>query len=257
MFDIINGLSDKLFRAYENIKPIPKFAEQHQLSLESAYTVQKKLISLHRSKGRQLLGYKIGMTNPLKRNTMGAADPTCGVLFRDYLLYSKDTLSLSRLIQPRVEAEIAFLLQDDLKGPNLTLEDVLKASIVMPALEIIDSRIENWQLTLLDGIADNCAAWGVVLGEPALSASEVNLRTVGVVFEKNGELLATAAGAASLDHPGRAVQWLANRLALEGVMLQQGQVILSGALTDGFPLEEGVYRAEFGNGLGVVELQVK
>lgn len=253
MSDIVVILAQELFRAYETRRPIPMLSVKHQLTVDSAYSIQNNLVALHKLKGRQIAGFKVGMTNPIKRNLMGVSEPTYGVLFKENLFHSGENVTLTRAIQPRIEPEIAFVIQRNLKGPGLTLSDVLESTFVLPALEITDSRFQNWQMTILDGIADNAASWGLVLGNSALPALELDLRTIGVVFEKNDVLLATAAGAASLKHPGRAVQWLVNRLGKEGVVLQQGQVILSGALTDSFPLDEGLYRAEFGNGLGSVE----
>jgi 2-keto-4-pentenoate hydratase len=147
-----------------------------------------------------------------------------------------------------MEGEIAFILKEDLRGPGVTLTEVIRcAEGVIPALEIIDSRIRDWKIKLPDTVADNASSARIVLGGVMTPLPAIDLRTVGMVMEKNGEILATAAGAAVLGHPANAVAWLANKLAAYGILLRKGEVILSGALTAAAPVAAGdFFRADFG-----------
>src|SRR5262249_54885679 len=138
---------------------------------------------------------------------------------------------MTRLLQPRVEGEIAFLLKQELRGPGVTEAQVLAATeAVIPAIEIIDSRIRDWKIKLADTIADNASSGMFVLGDTRTPVGQIDLRLVGMVLEKNGELLGTGAGAAALGHPAASVAWLANKLGEFGLRLNAGEVILSGSL---------------------------
>jgi 2-keto-4-pentenoate hydratase len=155
-------------------------------------------------------------------------------------------IAASQMLQPRCEAEIAFVLKRDLTGPGVTVADVLTATeAVLPALEIIDSRIANWKIKLQDTVADNASSAYIVLGNAMTPVHGLDLRLIGMVYEKNGGILATGAGAAVLGHPATAVAWLANKLHEFDVPLKAGEVILSGALAAAAPVAAGDYfRAE-------------
>jgi 2-oxopent-4-enoate/cis-2-oxohex-4-enoate hydratase len=142
--------------------------------------------------------------------------------------------------QPKGEGEIAFLLKKDLTGPGITTAQVIAATdCVLPAFEIVDSRIENWNIKIQDTIADNASAGAFVLGSPQRSIQGINLATCGMVLKKNGEIIGTGSGAATLDHPLNAVAWLANMLGSLGMSLKAGEVILSGSLSIMFPIQSG------------------
>jgi 2-keto-4-pentenoate hydratase len=160
------------------------------------------------------------------------------------------------LIKPRIEGELAFVLKEDLQGPGVTLTEVIRCSEgVIPALEIIDSRIVDWKIKLADTVADNASSARIVLGGMITPLNALDLRTVGMILEKNGEVAATAAGAAVLGHPAQAVAWLANKLAVYAIPLRQGEVVLSGSLTAAVPVGSGDFiRADFGS-LGDVKIK--
>jgi 2-keto-4-pentenoate hydratase len=159
-----------------------------------------------------------------------------------------EQIRVADLIQPRIEGELAFILKEDLKGPGVTLADVIRCSEgVIPALEIIDSRIADWKIKLPDTVADNASSARIVLGGKITPILGLDLRTVGMVLEKNGEVVATATGAAVFGNPAQAVAWLANKLAGYGITLRKGEVILSGSLTAAVPVNAGDFiRADFG-----------
>jgi len=164
-------------------------------------------------------------------------------------------ISLSTMLQPKVEAEIAFVLKEELKGPGVTLTKVLQATEgVIPSFEIIDSRIKDWKIKIQDTIADNASSAMIVLGSQMVPVNDVDLKHMGLVLEKNGNIIDTAAGAAVLGHPALAVAWLANKLAQYDISLKPGEIILSGSLTKAYEITgEDIFMATF-NGLGKVKV---
>ncbi|MGC8660828.1 MAG: 2-keto-4-pentenoate hydratase, partial [Desulfomonilaceae bacterium] len=163
---------------------------------------------------------------------LGVSEPDYGQLFDHMLVMEGNPVPRNELILPKVEGEIAFVLKKDLKGPGITIADVLRASEgVMASIEIVDSRIKDWKIKLPDTIADNASSAGFVLGSRLVPVKEVDLRLLGMVFEKNGEIINTGAGAAVWGHPAASVAWLANSLAAFDDSLKAGEIILSGALT--------------------------
>jgi len=158
---------------------------------------------------------------------------------------------MATLIQPRAEGEIAFMLKRDLLGPGITNADVLAATeCVMPCFEIVDSRIRDWKIRIQDTVADNASCGVFVLGDQAVDPRKIDLSLCGMVLEKNGEIIATGAGAAALGSPVNAVTWLANTMGALGIPLKAGEVILSGALAAMFPATAGdSFRVSIG-GLG-------
>lgn len=257
----IDRLAHALFQAFETGEPIAPLSEQMPgLDAASAYKVQRVLIQLHTAAGRRVVARKVGLTSKAMQQQMGVDQPDYGVIFDRTTFENGAALSRSaqRMIQPRIEAEIAFILSRELRGPGVTTIDVLAASsAVLPVFEIIDCRLANWRIKLIDTIADNASGWGLVLGSTLSLPYGMDLATVGMVLERDGEVLATGAGAAVLDHPARAIAWLANTLAAYDEGLPTGEPILSGALTASMEAISGHYRARFGDGLGSVELVMK
>src|SRR5699024_12602308 len=162
------------------------------------------------------------------------------------------------MIAPRVEAEIGFMLNKDLVGPNITFLDVIMATdYVVPTLEIIDSRIADWKIKLIDTVADNGSSAKVVIGDKKKTLDEVNLRTNGMTLIKNNDIIATGAGSAALGHPAEAIAWLANKLSDFGITLKKGELILPGALSGAVSVEAGDgIEADFGE-LGKVSVSFK
>jgi 2-keto-4-pentenoate hydratase len=187
---------------------------------------------------------------------LGVDEPNFGVLLDDMFVDDGDEIPLDRLVQPRVEAEVAFVMGEDLAGPGVTTSDVLATTTgVLAAIEIVDSRIEDWRIRLTDTVADNASSGRVVLGARLTSAMNIDLRLVGVLFYRNGIPIESGAGAAALGNPARCVAWLANRLGEFGAGLRRGDVVLPGAMHRMVPVRPGdVFRAEFAH-LGGVTAQ--
>jgi len=252
----VAALAAELLQAGREQCPVPRLTHRFPgLDLARAYAVQQQLRALRLSAGERLVGHKIGLTSQAMQRLLGVDEPDFGFLVRSMLLPDGGRVALSELIQPKVEAEVAFVLAADLEGPGVGVQDVLRATAgVVPALEIIDSRIANWELRLPDTVADNASSARVVLGSTLSAVTGLDLRLVGMVLEVNGEVVQTAAGAAVLGHPARAVAWLANRLAEFGEGLRAGAVVLSGALGAAIAPGPGDhFRASFDR-LGSVEV---
>jgi 2-keto-4-pentenoate hydratase len=245
----LQTIAEALFAAEQDRKPIPPLTETDPgITVEEAYRIQIQVMERKRAAGQVVVGKKIGLTSRAMQAMLGVDEPDYGHILDNMVVMEGESIPSKELIQPKVEGEIAFILKEDLKGPGVTLTEVIRASEgVIPALEIIDSRIVNWKIKLPDTVADNASSARIVLGGKLTSLSGLDLRTVGMVLEKNGEVVATAAGAAVLGHPAQAVAWLANKLSMYGISLRKGEVILSGSLTGAIPVGSGDFiRADFG-----------
>lgn len=208
------------------------------LGLEGAYAVQEAGIDLREEDGETVVGGKLGFTSVAMQRAMGVDQPNYGWL-TDAMLIHDRVVDRDRLIHPKTEPEIAFLLGDDLPG-EVTAGDVLDATAaVIPCLEVVDSRFVAFRFELEDNIADNSSAALLVLGDVATPIAGFDLRTCGVVLSVNGEVVHTAAGAAALDDPAEAVAWMAN--AVSGSRgLRSGDIVISGGLTPPVDLEAGM-----------------
>ena len=210
------------------------------LSVDDAYRIQDALVGLHIADGARLVGAKLGLTSRAKQVEMHVHEPIGGWLTDRMALAVGEDLVVASLGQPRVEPEIAFGLRHALAGPDVTGADVLRATDwVAPAIEVLDSRYRDYRFTLPDVIADEASAGRFVIGAP-VSPSGIALDLVGVVFEADGAVVSTAAGAAVLGHPADAVAWWVRRIAAKGRGLEPGAVVLSGALTGAIRVSPGM-----------------
>jgi 2-keto-4-pentenoate hydratase len=253
----MKALAEMLLAAEQSQKPIPPLTESDPgISVEEAYRIQLLVMEMKKSQGQVVVGKKIGLTSLAMQNMLGVKEPDYGHILDGMVVMEAEKILTTDLIKPRIEGEIAFVLKEDLQGPGVTLTEVIRCSEgVIPSLEIIDSRIVDWKIKLPDTVADNASSARIVLGGTITSLHSLDLRTVGMVLEKNGEVVATAAGAAVLGHPAQAVAWLANKLAAYGIALRKGEVILSGSLTAAMPIGAGDFvRADFGP-LGDVKIK--
>ncbi len=226
------------------------------ITVEEAYQVQLYTIQKKIEAGQRIVGKKIGLTSLAMQELLGVDQPDYGHLLDGMVVENGGQISLDRVLQPRVEAEIAFVLKKDLVGPRVTVMDVMQATdFVLPALEIVDSRIADWKIKLQDTIADNASSGLYVLGGKPLCVDQLDLAQVGMVFYKNGEIMNTGVGAAALGHPATCVAWLANKLFEFGINLKAGEVILSGALSAAVNAEPGdLFHARFAH-LGEVSVR--
>lgn len=247
----ITGLAARLAKAAADRAAIaPLSGELPGLDAAAGYAIQ----ALAREQAGRLAGWKLGVTSRAKQAQVGLGEPVRGFLACANALDLGAPLRTGELIAPRAEPEIVFFIGRDLSGPAVTAADVLAATAgVATGIEILDSRFLGYRFTMPDVIADNASAGRYVTGAPVPPAG-IDLRLAGVVLEHNGEVTATAAGAASLGHPAAAVAWLARSLAAAGEGLRAGQIVFSGGLTAAVPLRPGDVVVATIDRLGAVEL---
>lgn len=228
---------DAELQAYEITKITDDYPD---MTYEDAYDIQWTARANKEAKGHKIVGMKMGLTSQAKMKQMGVPNPCYGYL-ADYFSYGDGAeIKIDELIHPKVEAEIAFVLKSDLSGPGCHIGDVLAATdFVMPAVEIIDSRYKDFKFDLKSVIADNSSSSRYVTGGQARSIDGLDLKTLGVVMEINGEIVELGAGAAVLGHPATAIAMLANMLAERGEKLKAGEYILSGAITAATSVKKG------------------
>jgi 2-keto-4-pentenoate hydratase len=226
-------------------------------NVDDAYRIQLKNIDDLCAAGQKIVGKKIGLTSKAMQDMLGVDQPDYGVLL-DNMIVEGATIESNTLIQPKVEAEIAFVLKEDLIGPGIEIPDVLAATdYVVASFEIVDSRIKDWKINLIDTVSDNASSGVFVLAEKKMPIDAIDLKAEHMRFYKNGVLVNEGVGSAALGNPAYCVAWLANKMGSYGVPLKKGEVILSGALSAAVSAEKGdVFKAEFST-LGVVEVAFK
>ncbi len=222
---------------------------------EDAYAVQDLNTERWLKEGRRLVGRKIGLTSVAIQKQLGVDQPDYGMLYADMAFADGEEVPLDRLIQPKVEGEIAFYLGADLDGDALTSADVMAAvDYVLAAVEIVDSRVKDWDIRLLDTIADNASSGVYALGSQPRKLTELDLRMCGMVMEHKGEPVSLGAGAACLGNPLTATLWLARKMVEVGRPLRKGELVLSGALGPMVTVEPGAaYECRI-SGLGSVHV---
>jgi 2-oxo-3-hexenedioate decarboxylase len=248
-------LAQLLIGAAEERRGIGALTSSTELDVATAYAVQDALVSARVAHGGTVVGVKLGLTSAAKQRQMNIDEPLYGWITSDMALDLGQPLRVGEFIQPRCEPEIAFLLGADLSGAHVTAAHVLAATAaVYPAIDVLDSRFSGYSFTLPDVVADNASAAAFLIGGQGTVPVGVDLRLVGVVLERNGVLVSTAAGAAVLGHPAAAVAWLVRSLAARRRGLKAGQLVLSGALTEAVAVSAGdVITARFDR-LGSIEL---
>ena len=250
---LIKQYGDELYHAMQSKQAVaPLTARESDISIEDAYHISLQMLNRRIDAGAKVIGKKIGVTSKAVQSMLNVHQPDFGYLTDDMVFNQGEVMPISeRLIAPKAEGEIAFILKKDLMGPGISNADVLAATeCVIPCFEVVDSRIENWQIAIEDTIADNASCGLFVLGDKAVSPHKVDLVTCGMVVEKNGKILSTGAGAAALGSPVNCVTWLANTLGEFGIGLKAGEVILSGSLVPLEPVKAGDFmRVDIG-GIG-------
>jgi len=226
------------------------------MTVADAYKVQLENVRQRKSKGESIIGMKIGLTSKGMQELLLVNEPDYGHLFEKMLLLEGEPCPVSELIQPRVEGELAFCLNQTLKGPGITIVDVYNATgYVVPAIEIVDSRIKDWKIKLPDTVADNGSSAKLVLGSAMTPIHEVDMRLTGMILEKNGKLINSGTAAEVLGNPAAAVAWLANKLSAYDIALEAGSIILSGAFTAAQYAGAGDVFAVSFQGMGSVTLK--
>jgi 2-keto-4-pentenoate hydratase len=234
-------IADKIFEAHRSGNPCAPVRELLPAgALDQAYAAQEINTKRWLDAGRRLVGRKIGLTSVAVQKQLGVDQPDYGMLFDDMCIPDGWEIDRRRLIQPKVEAEVAFVLGRDLDEERITIADVLRAvDFVLPAIEIVDSRIAEWKIGIIDTIADNASSGLYVLGGSPRKLDGLDLRMAGMTMESAGEPISVGAGAACLGDPLSAVWWLARTMARVGRPLKAGDTVLSGALGPMVPVKWG------------------
>ncbi|MGW1717706.1 2-keto-4-pentenoate hydratase [Streptomyces sp. NPDC002156] len=247
--------ADLLAEATRTGVPCPPVRDlfEEGADLRTAYAVQQLNVRRGSDAGRRIVGRKIGLTSVAVQRQLGVDQPDFGALFADMAVPDGGTVPAGRLLQPKVEAEVALVLGRDLPHPECTVVDVLRAvDFALPALEIVDSRVRDWDISLLDTVADNASSGLYVLGATPVPLTAVDLRTVTMSMTRNGETVSEGTGADCLGSPLNAAVWLASALAERGDPLRAGDLVLTGALGPMTPAAAGdVFEARI-SGLGSV-----
>jgi 2-oxo-hept-3-ene-1,7-dioate hydratase len=237
--DLIHALARQLYDARKARTPLRQFSRQHPgMTIADGYAIQRAWVALELADGRTIRGRKIGLTSRAMQQASQIDEPDDAPLMDDMFFAQGGDIPVSRFIAPRVEVELAFILSKPLRGPNVTLFDVLSATdYVTPAIEIIDARIEQFDRDtqqmrkVFDTISDFAANAGIVLGGRPVKPMDLDLRWVGAMLFKNGVIEETGLAAAVLNHPANGIAWLANKLAPHDEQLNAGDVVLAGSFT--------------------------
>lgn len=253
------GKARALYEARRSKVPIPPFTDEDPtLDMADGYAVQQQLVPMLLADGDRLVGHKVGVTSKAMQRMIGVDSPDYGPVLASTVFADGDTIPLAEFIQPKVEAEIIFVLGERLRGPGVTPTDARRAIAgAAAAMEIVDSRIEDWRINLADTVADLASNGAVAASSRLVPLDGIDPRLIGMTITRNGDLLDTGAGAAALGDPVAVVAWLANVLGDNDVALEPGHLVMTGSLHAAEPMEPGdVFRAEFDR-LGAVTIRVE
>lgn len=256
MSAVVENIAARLQQAESSRKPIDPVADEIGAGqIEVAYAIQSEVTKRGIASGRRLVGRKIGLTSKAVQQQLGVDQPDYGALFADMEVATGESLAVAQLIQPRVEAEIALVLERDLTSVDVTLAELMRSTAyAVPALEVVDSRIRDWKITILDTVADNGSSARYVLGASPRRLTDVDLEACGMTMTRNGAIVSVGCGAACLGHPLRAALWLARTMARAGQPLRSGDVVLTGALGPVSPVTSGEFYEARISGFGPVSV---
>jgi 2-oxopent-4-enoate/cis-2-oxohex-4-enoate hydratase len=239
----IERVGQELFAAWRDRRVLLPLTDRYPaIDIDDAYRISMRVLAHHQAAGARVIGKKIGVTSQAVQDMLDVRQPDFGFLLDTMQLADGAMASMEhlRLIQPRAEGEIAFVLEHELRGPGITREQVLAATeYVCPCLEIVDSRIRDWKIKIQDTVADNASCGVFVLGGARTQPREQDLAATRMTIRKNGAVAAVGVGAAVQGHPATAVAWLANTLGHLGITLQGGEIIMSGSLGPLLPAAVG------------------
>ncbi len=232
---------ESLLGAYRSGEPVEPLTDRFpELDIDDAYAIQVGQIRQWEANGARIKGHKVGLSSAVMQRQMGVDQPDFGHLTDSMFFLESQPIDSASFVSPRVEQEMAFVLGKPLAGPGVTVAEAVAAvDFVTPAIEIIDSRIRDWKIKIVDTIADNASSGGVVLGSTAVPLERIDARLIGGTLHRNGELVGTGAGGAVLGSPLNALVWLANTLGPRGVVLEAGHVVLPGSITAAIPVSAG------------------
>jgi 2-keto-4-pentenoate hydratase len=254
----VAGKARALYDARRTRTAIAPFTDEDPtLGMADGYAVQSELVRLILADGDRIIGYKAGLTSKPMQRMLGVDQPDYGPVLGSTVFRDGDEVSVGAFIAPKLEAEIVLVIGEQLRGPGVTLEDARAAvSGAAAAMEIVDSRFVDWRIKLADTVSDLASNGAMVMSDTVLPLADIDIRLIGMVLTRNGELVDTGAGAAALGSPLAVVAWLANTLGADGIALEPGHVIMTGALHAAVPMQAGEqYRAEFDR-LGSVSVRI-
>ena len=229
-----------------------------EMTVEDAYAIQLENIKRKVAEGEKVIGMKVGLTSKAMQTLLKVNEPDYGHLTDKMLLLEGQVCPMDQLIQPKGEGEMAFCLKETLRGPGGTIADVYNATDwVIPAIEIVDSRVKDWKITLADTIADNGSSARFVIGGRMSPIGKVDMRLTGMTLEKNGELVNSGTCAEVWGSPAAAVAWLANKLSEFNIELKAGSIVLAGAVTAAIPAEKGDSFTVSFHGMGSLTVKFK
>lgn len=236
---ILKDLAKALREAERTCEAIRPVSRQAELTLADAYAIQIINIEERLAEGQVITGKKIGLTSKAMQDLLGVSTPDFGHLM-DAMAVSGNRIERNELLQPKVEGEVSFVLKKDLMGPNVTAQEVLDATdYVVASIEVVDSRITDWKINILDTVADNASASRYVLGEKRVDPRTVDLKKLTMDLFINGQRINGGIGTDVLGDPSNCVAWLANQMAQFGVSLKAGEIVMSGALSAAVPVQAG------------------
>lgn len=250
--ELLTALATELLVATDSLEPVPPLRDRVQdMTVADAYVIQDTQLRHHLAAGRVLAGRKVGLTSPAMQKQLGVDSPDFGYFFEDMVHHDGSRLGAGAFISPKVEPEFGFVLKESLQGPGVSLEQAAAAiGAIYPAIEIIDSRISDWDIKLVDTIADNASCGAIAVGTTPLDISVADLASVTCSLRINGEVRESGIGTDVMGDPVAPLAWLANVLGEQGVALEAGQLILPGSFTKALPVVAGESAtADFG-GLG-------
>lgn len=233
-------------------------ASNPDMSVEDAYAIQLENVAKKVAAGEKVIGMKVGLTSKAMQNLLHVDEPDYGHLTDKMLVLEGGFCPIDELNQPKVEGELAFCLKKTLRGPGVTVADVYNATDwVVPAIEIVDSRIQDWKITLADTIADNGSSARFIIGGRMTPIGNVDMRLTGMTLEKNGELVNSGTCAEVWGNPAAAVAWLANKLSEFNIELKEGNIVMAGAVTAALPAaKDDSFTVTF-HGMGSVTVKFK
>lgn len=253
--EAIASAAQRLDQAERTRTQVRQLSIEHpDITVDDSYAIQRAWIEMKVERGRVVKGHKIGLTSKAMQSALDIDEPDSGILLDDMFFENGGLVPSDRFIATRVEAELAFIIKNRISGPHCTMFDVLNATdFVVPALEILDTRVERVDprtkatRKIFDTIADNAANAGIVLGGRPIRPLEADLRWIGAMCYRNGQLEETGLAAGVLNHPATSVAWLADKIARNGMALEPGQVVLAGSFIRPIEARKGdTIQADYG-----------
>ncbi|VEG57979.1 2-keto-4-pentenoate hydratase [Mycolicibacterium aurum] len=254
--EVREKLAAELAQAERSREPISPLTDGNpDIDVVDAYEIQLINIRQKVAEGARIIGHKVGLSSEAMQKMMNVDEPDYGHLLDDMQVFEDQPVKSGRFLYPRVEVEVGFILSDDLPGAGCTEDDVLAATAAFaPSIELIDTRITNWQIKLCDTIADNASSAGWVLGEARVSPKDIDIKNINAVLTNNGEVVAEGRSDAVLGNPVTAVAWLARKVEAFGVRLKAGDIVLPGSCTRAIDAPPGSHFVADFSGLGSVRL---